>query len=159
MTPGAPARGTPLGARYAVDAALCAGGDAQSTCVNLEDPANAGLHKRIDYCFVHPLLASKAVYLAGLIGGDEAQPILNGAVEHSDPTVRVSAAASVQNLGDEQALELGRRLLDDDDLGVRKVAVNSAAQLESPEVRGELQKQAEADKDEAIRSLADRLRD
>jgi HEAT repeat protein len=106
-----------------------------------------------------PLLASKAVYLAGLIGGDEAQQILKDAVEHSDPTVRVSAAASVQNVGDEQALELGRRLLDDDDLGVRKVAVNSAAQIESADVRGELQKQVESDKDEAIRSLASRLGD
>jgi HEAT repeat protein len=106
-----------------------------------------------------PLLASKAVYLAGLIGGEEAQPILTDAAEHSDPTVRVSAAASVQNVGDDQALELGRRLLDDDDLGVRKVAVNSAAQIESSDVRGELQKQAESDEDETIRSLAPRLSD
>lgn len=51
--------GTPLVARYAVDAALCAGGDTQPTCVNLEDPADASRHKRIDYCFVHPLLAPK----------------------------------------------------------------------------------------------------
>jgi HEAT repeat protein len=106
-----------------------------------------------------PLLASKAVYLAGLIGGDEAQPILNDAVEHSDPTVRVSAAASVQNLDDERALELGRRLLDDDDLGVRKVAVNAAAQIESADVRGALQKQVRSDQDEVIRSMADRLGD
>jgi HEAT repeat protein len=106
-----------------------------------------------------PLLASKAVYLAGLIGGDEAQPILNDAVEHADPTVRVSAAASVQNVGDAQALELGRRLLDDEDLGVRKVAVNSAAQIESADVRGALQKQIRSDHDEVIRSLADRLDD
>ncbi|TYR34066.1 EEP domain-containing protein [Mesorhizobium microcysteis] len=51
--------GTPLVARHAVDAALRVGGAPQPTCVNLEDPADASLHKRIDYCFVHPLLASK----------------------------------------------------------------------------------------------------
>ncbi|MGQ2904094.1 MAG: endonuclease/exonuclease/phosphatase family protein [Neoaquamicrobium sediminum] len=51
--------GTPLVARYAVDAALCEGGDKRPTCVNLEDPADTSMHKRIDYCFVHPLLASK----------------------------------------------------------------------------------------------------
>jgi endonuclease/exonuclease/phosphatase family metal-dependent hydrolase len=51
--------GRPLVARYAVDAALCGGGDVQPTCVNLEDPADTSMHKRIDYCFVHPLLASK----------------------------------------------------------------------------------------------------
>lgn len=51
--------GTPLVARYAVDAGLLAGGDQTPTCVNLEDPLDVSRHKRLDYCFVHPLLASK----------------------------------------------------------------------------------------------------
>lgn len=51
--------GTPLVARYAVDAALRVEGEPQPTCVNLEDPADASLHKRIDYCFVHATFASK----------------------------------------------------------------------------------------------------
>lgn len=51
--------GTPLVARHAVDAALRVEGSPQNTCVNLESPADTSLHKRIDYCFVHPLLASK----------------------------------------------------------------------------------------------------
>ena len=51
--------GTPLVARYAVDAGLLANGDMSPTCVNLEDPLDVSRHKRLDYCFVHPLLASK----------------------------------------------------------------------------------------------------
>lgn len=104
-----------------------------------------------------PMLASKAVYLAGLIGGEEAQPILTRAVEHQDPAVRVSAAASVQNLEEDMALELGRQLLGDDDLGVRKVTANAAAQIESPDVRGALQEQVRSDRDEVIRSMAERF--
>lgn len=51
--------GTPMVARYAVDAGALAGGDLSPTCVNLEDPLDVSRHKRLDYCFVHPLLASK----------------------------------------------------------------------------------------------------
>ena len=51
--------GTPLVARHAVDAGLLANGDETPTCVNLEDPEDASRHKRLDYCFVHPLLASR----------------------------------------------------------------------------------------------------
>ena len=51
--------GTPIVARYAVDAALLADGDTRATCVNLADPADASMHKRLDYCFVHPSLAAR----------------------------------------------------------------------------------------------------
>ena len=51
--------GTPLVARYAVDAALKMDGEPQPTCVNLEDPADATRHKRIDYCFVQATLAAR----------------------------------------------------------------------------------------------------
>ena len=51
--------GTPLVARYAVDAALKVDGEPQLTCVNLENPADATRHKRIDYCFVQATLAAR----------------------------------------------------------------------------------------------------
>lgn len=51
--------GTPMVARYAVDAALLPNGDTRPTCVNLGDPKDASLHKRLDYCFVHPTLVSR----------------------------------------------------------------------------------------------------
>ena len=51
--------GTPTVSRYAVDAAARIGNGAEleTTCVDLADPADASLHKRIDYCFVHASLA------------------------------------------------------------------------------------------------------
>jgi endonuclease/exonuclease/phosphatase family metal-dependent hydrolase len=51
--------GTPRVARHAVDAGLLPGGDQTPTCVNLQDPTDTARHKRLDYCFVHPLLAPK----------------------------------------------------------------------------------------------------
>lgn len=51
--------GTPHVARFAVDAALLPNGDGRATCVNLGDPADASMHKRLDYCFVHPSLISR----------------------------------------------------------------------------------------------------
>lgn len=52
--------GTPLVARYAVDAALRAAGDAEppTTWVDPEDIGNPARFKRIDYCFVHASLAA-----------------------------------------------------------------------------------------------------
>ena len=51
--------GTPHVARHAVDAGMLPGGDQTPTCVNLQDPTDTERHKRLDYCFVHPLLAPK----------------------------------------------------------------------------------------------------
>lgn len=54
--------GTPLVARYAVDAQRHLAGPAAAlaaTCVNMDDPADASMHKRIDYCFVQASLAGR----------------------------------------------------------------------------------------------------
>jgi endonuclease/exonuclease/phosphatase family metal-dependent hydrolase len=51
--------GVPAVSRYAVDAGALPVGDTRTTCVNLEDPADASMYKRLDYCFVHPQFAHK----------------------------------------------------------------------------------------------------
>lgn len=52
--------GIPVVARHAVDAATWLGeGEPAPTCVNLEDPADASRHKRIDYCFVQASIAAR----------------------------------------------------------------------------------------------------
>jgi endonuclease/exonuclease/phosphatase family metal-dependent hydrolase len=69
--------GTPRVARYAVDAGTLPGGDETPTCVNLEDPQDVSRHKRLDYCFVHPLLASKvkAVRVDTAARGSDHKPV------------------------------------------------------------------------------------
>lgn len=71
-----------------------------------------------------PMLASKATYAASLIsGGADA---VATAADSEDPIVRVAAAAAARNLTPERAEPLLRRLSDDEDAGIRKVARASA---------------------------------
>jgi HEAT repeat protein len=71
-----------------------------------------------------PMLASKAVYLASLIGTDQSVAIVNEAAARPDPVVRAAAAGAVRNL-DQAPNQLLNSLLGDQDAGVRKVALRS----------------------------------
>ncbi len=71
-----------------------------------------------------PMLASKAVYLASLIGTDQSVTIVNEAAAKPDPIVRAAAAGAVRNL-DQAPDQLLNSLLTDQDIGVRKVALRS----------------------------------
>jgi hypothetical protein len=69
-----------------------------------------------------PMLASKAVYLASLIEHERTPQVLEQAAQHSNPAVRVAAAAAAQNLTAAAASNVLVHLVGDDDPGVRKVA-------------------------------------
>src|SRR4051812_32807885 len=71
------------------------------------------------------MLASKAVHLAALIGGDDAVDVVRQASEHDNPVLRVAAAAATRELPPPAAAQVLPTLLADDDRGVRKVALNS----------------------------------
>jgi HEAT repeat protein len=103
------------------------------------------------------MLASKAAYLASLIGGEGSMAVLTAAARHSEPAVRVAAASGLRNL-EESALErLAEPLLDDEDVGVRKVALHSVAGFESAPLRERVQRMAQEDPEPAIRELAARV--
>jgi HEAT repeat protein len=77
-----------------------------------------------------PMLASKAAYLASLIQGKRAVGVLKAAAQHTDPVVRVAAAAGVHNLvrtgvDPTAAEEILTSLKNDQDIGVRKHAMKS----------------------------------
>jgi hypothetical protein len=73
----------------------------------------------------HSMLASKAAYLAGLIGTENSVPVLERAARHGDATVRIAAAAAMQHLPSAAASDLLLGLVDDPDVGVQKVAMRS----------------------------------
>jgi HEAT repeat protein len=100
-----------------------------------------------------PMLASKAAYLAGLIGGNEAAPVLELAAAHRDPTVRVALAHAV-GAGKDTPTAIIERLLDDGDSGVRKVALRAAKSIKSSPVRKKVSAMAKDDPEEFIRNLA-----
>jgi HEAT repeat protein len=103
-----------------------------------------------------PMLASKATYLASLLDDDRSAQVLELAASRTEPAVRVAAATGLANLAPVRAAGIVDRLLDDGDLGVRKMAVKSAMGFASPATRERLQKIASEDPDETMRDLAHR---
>jgi HEAT repeat protein len=99
-------------------------------------------------------LASKAIYLASLISGADAAPILRKAAQHPNPTVRVAAAAGLRNLDREHAERGADPLLEDEDAGVRKVALQSAIAIDSPGMAAKVKRMAEEDSDPIVREAA-----
>lgn len=80
-----------------------------------------------------PMLASKATYLASLIQGDRSNAVLEQAAHSSHIEVRIAAAAGIRNV-EQSPVSLADTLLQDQDAGVRKVALRSieARSIKSP---------------------------
>lgn len=72
-----------------------------------------------------PMMASKAAYLVGLVGGDRAAAVLHESARHQSALVRVATASAVAHLPLESAAAPLEALLGDADLGVRKIALRS----------------------------------
>ncbi|MGI8806390.1 MAG: HEAT repeat domain-containing protein [Acidimicrobiales bacterium] len=106
-----------------------------------------------------PLRAAKAAYAASLIAGPASLKVLNAAADHPDPQVRVAVAHGLQNRSESAPDALLEHLLDDSDVGVRKVALGSAGTVSSPQLRRKIAAMAEDDPQEFVRNLAANVRD
>ncbi len=98
-----------------------------------------------------PLLASKAVYLASLIPDQRAARVLEQAARSEQVTVRIAAAAGLQqqpDVSDEVAVDL----LTDTDQGVRKVAEKSG--VLTPALRNLIAERASSAEDPSRRAAA-----
>lgn len=87
-----------------------------------------------------PMLASKAVYLAGLIGGDDAGEIVLTAAHDDDAAVRVAAASSTRRLSADATEAVLIDLVADSDPGVRKMAHRAIPQRPSARLRAALER-------------------
>jgi HEAT repeat protein len=100
-----------------------------------------------------PMIASKATYLASLIGGEQAQDVVEAAASMDDPRVRIAAAAALRNL-DPRSGELFSQLLEDDDSGVRKVVLRSIRERQPEAARSMVDRVATSDPQPYLRELA-----
>ena len=101
------------------------------------------------------MLATKAVYLAGLIQDDRSAKLLEDAAKADDPRVRVAAAAAARNVEADRASGVLAPLVADDDPGVRKVALKSVPPDATDELRRAVERVAEEDEaDETTRRLS-----
>lgn len=101
-----------------------------------------------------PGIASKAAYLASLIESDESVGVVEAAATSSHETVRVAAAASLSNLTPAQAAPAIERLLEDSDVGVRKLALRAVDDLEMNALASKVKKMAADDPEKELRQLA-----
>ncbi len=107
------------------------------------------------------LLAAKATYLAAKVGGPDATPILLEAATHADSSIRVAAAGASSDVTAVEAERVLAGLLADGDVGVRKVAVRSAATHAAStmgnSLRNRLEERTRVDRDPSVRRLAKEL--
>lgn len=105
-----------------------------------------------------PAIASKATYLVARIPSDETPDAIQDAAIAAEPLVRLAAASVAPAIGVADAPELLGRLLDDDDVGARKQALDSAARFrDHDEVKVRLERIALGDDEKALRSIAGQL--
>ncbi len=101
-----------------------------------------------------PMLASKAAYLASLIQSDQSVDVLQIAAQSEDPIVRVAAAAGIRNLNQTAANQISFMLLDDTDIGVRKVVLKSLPTQVTPQLRLKLETLTQQESNSFIRQLS-----
>lgn len=101
-----------------------------------------------------PLRASKAAYLASLIGGAGAIDLLRKASEHHDPQVRIAVANGLKNLAAAAPTDLVLKSLNDTDAGVRKLAMSTASVLKRPEFSQRIAAIAKSDPEDHLRTAA-----
>jgi glutamate-1-semialdehyde aminotransferase len=100
-----------------------------------------------------PGRASKATYLASQIEGAAQNDVIAAAAQSEHPTIRVAAAGASRNLKT-IPVEVLDSLLADNDSGVRKLAVRTAAESKVAGVRERLQIIATSDPHEHLRDAA-----
>jgi HEAT repeat protein len=96
------------------------------------------------------MIASKAVSLAGRIGGQKALPIIDGAAQADAPEVRITAASAAGRLG-LRGEEVLADLLTDNDPGVRRYALDAVSTEPSAALKRRLEKRRDEEKVPGIR--------
>jgi HEAT repeat protein len=102
----------------------------------------------------HSMIASKAAYLAGLIGTEQSVPAIERAARSGDVRVRIAAAAAVKNMESAAASDVLLSLIDDSDVGVQKVALRSMPAAPSAVLRARVEGLSAAKTDSHIRSIS-----
>ena len=100
-----------------------------------------------------PMLATKAVYLASLLGADPAFDIVDVASRSPSELVRIAAASALPNVPNERRNGLALAMIDDPSIEVKKLTL-SAVDRPTEALRAKIEALANATRFEHIRSLA-----
>lgn len=102
----------------------------------------------------NPMLASKATYLASLIRGEQSVRILQEAARSESLVVRVAAAGAARNLDESIASDILFSLVDDQNIGVRKVALESVPANVTSSLRDKIQGLIQTESNVELRNLS-----
>jgi HEAT repeats len=106
-----------------------------------------------------PWRAARAIHAASRMGSVGAQAMVSGAVADTRREVRAAVAMAAQWLAPEASNALLEKLLDDEDLSIKKLAIKSVSRTASPALLRTLKTLSESSGNEHIKSLAsERLR-
>jgi len=101
------------------------------------------------------MMATKAAYLAGYIGGNAGKEVMLSAASNKFSTVRVAAAFSAQSMDTKSATEILSKALDDQDIGVLKLAMKSvSAKNLGSALKSKLQAISKNSPDEVLKASA-----
>lgn len=103
-----------------------------------------------------PDLASKATSLASVIDAAESIEAVDKAARSPDPVIRVAAAAALGNLS-EMPDPLAQGMLNDEDVGVRKLALRSLERQQPAGFKQKAQQMAANDPNPVLREHAARI--
>lgn len=113
----------------------------------------------------NPRLAPRAVYASSLIQNEQSMDVIREGTRSSIPDVRVAAAAGLRNIKEHDTSDFMDRLLQDDEVQVRKVTLNSILSgidmadgvqpmLRSDNLKSILKSMAQNESIEYVRNLA-----
>lgn len=105
----------------------------------------------------HPMLASKAAYLAGLLAEPGSASVVAQAAASDEPTVRVAAAAAARHLAESSVEAVLIPLLSDSDPGVRRVALGSVPQAAARSLRSKIEDLVSTETDDVVRALSSQV--
>jgi HEAT repeat protein len=105
-----------------------------------------------------PDLASKATSLAGVIEAEDSAEVIDTAARSSDPVIRVAAAEALGNIR-EIPDTLMQGMLNDEDVGVRKLALRALERQQPAGYKQKAQQMAANDSNSVLRGTAARVAD
>mgnify|MGYP000974877440 FL=1 len=103
-------------------------------------------------------LATKAAYLAGYIKDDGKSSVLADAADNKFATVRIAAAFGANKLKPSLASPILKKIMEDNDVGVLKMAITSAKSLKiTDDFKDRFKKISTSHQDEHIRESVNKL--
>jgi hypothetical protein len=106
----------------------------------------------------NPAIATKAISCLGHLKSERALIGLQEVVNHPDPVRRVAVANSLKNLAAVQgAVQMLDKLLDDQDIGVRKFALKTVEAANITQLKGKVQTFNQREDNSALKNLSQEI--